>query len=43
MERFAVKRGLEKSIGGNAGLAEIAAEYFENVSADNDSMVLLES
>ncbi|MEC8874737.1 MAG: DUF5611 family protein [Candidatus Thermoplasmatota archaeon] len=38
MERFAVKRGLEKSIGGNAGLAEIAAEYFENVSADNDGV-----
>ncbi len=34
MERFAVKRGLEKSIGGNAGLAKMAAQHFENVQAN---------
>ena len=36
MEKFAVKRGLQKSIGGNAGLAKLATEYFENVNADSD-------
>ncbi len=36
MEKFAVKRGLEKSIGGNAGLAKLATEYFENINADAD-------
>ena len=34
MERFAVKRGVEKSIGGNAGLAKLAAQHFENVRAN---------
>ena len=34
MERFAVKRGVEKSIGGNAGLAKLAAQHFENVQAN---------
>ena len=34
MERFAVKRGIEKSIGGNAGLAKLAAQHFENVQAN---------
>ena len=34
MERFAVKRGLEKSIGGNAGLAKMAAQHFDNVQAN---------
>lgn len=36
MERFAVKRGLQKKIGGSAGLAKIAAGYFENINADAD-------
>ena len=36
MERFAVKRGLQKKMGGSAGLAKIAAGYFENVNADAD-------
>lgn len=31
MERFEVKRGLVKSIGGNAGLAKLAAENFNDV------------
>ena len=34
MERFAVKRGLQKKMGGSAGLAKIAAGYFEDVNAD---------
>ena len=34
MERFAVKRGIEKTIGGNAGLAKLAAQHFENVQAN---------
>ena len=34
MERFAVKRGVEKSIGGNAGLAKLAAQHFEIVQAN---------
>lgn len=34
MERFAVKRGVEKSIGGNAGLAKLAAQHFESVQAN---------
>ena len=36
MERFALKRGLLKKMGGSAGLAKIAAGYFENVNADAD-------
>lgn len=36
MERFAVKRGVEKSIGGNAGLAKLAAQHFENVQANEE-------
>ena len=36
MERFAVKRGLEKSIGGNAGLAKLAAQHFNNVQANSE-------
>ncbi|MBA4734769.1 MAG: DUF5611 family protein [Candidatus Poseidoniales archaeon] len=36
MERFAVKRGLEKSIGGNAGLAKMAAQHFDNVQANSE-------
>ena len=34
MERFAVKRGLQKGMGGSAGLAKIAAGYFDDVNAD---------
>ncbi|MBP66123.1 MAG: hypothetical protein CMA67_02585 [Euryarchaeota archaeon] len=34
MERFAVKRGLEKTIGGNAGLAKLAAQHFNDVQAN---------
>lgn len=36
MERFAVKRGVEKSIGGNAGLCKKAAEYFDGIQANGD-------
>lgn len=36
MERFAVKRGLEKSIGGNSGLAKLAAQHFDNVQANSE-------
>ena len=36
MEKFAVRRGLQKSLGGNAGLAKLATEYFENINADSE-------
>jgi hypothetical protein len=36
MERFAVKRGVIKSMGGNAGLAKLATKYFENINVDAD-------
>ena len=36
MERFAVKRGLQKKMGGSAGLAKIATGYFEDVNADGE-------
>ena len=36
MERFHVRRGHEKKTGGNAGLAKLAAEAFDGVSADVD-------
>jgi len=38
MERFAVKRGLEKTIGGNAGLARIATNYFEDIQVDAEGV-----
>jgi len=38
MERFEVKRGLEKSIGGNAGLAKLATKYFDNVVVNSDGV-----
>ena len=38
MERFAVKRGLIKSMGGNAGLAKLATTYFENINVDADGV-----
>ena len=31
MERFEVKRGIIKSMGGNAGLAKLATEHFNDV------------
>lgn len=36
MEKFSVKRGLIKQIGGNAGLAKLATEYFDDVNANSD-------
>jgi len=36
MEKFAVRRGIQKSLGGNAGLAKLATEYFENINADGE-------
>ena len=36
MEKFSVKRGLIKQIGGNAGLAKLATEYFDNVNVNSD-------
>lgn len=36
MEKFSVKRGLVKQIGGNAGLAKLATQYFDNVNANSD-------
>ncbi len=38
MERFAVKRGLIKSMGGNAGLAKLATQYFEHINVDADGV-----
>ncbi len=35
MEKFSVKRGLIKQIGGNAGLAKLATQYFDNVNANS--------
>lgn len=38
MEKFSVKRGLEKQIGGNAGLAKLATKYFDAVNADSEGV-----
>ena len=38
MERFAVKRGLIKSMGGNAGLAKLATTYFENINVNSEGV-----
>ena len=38
MERFEVKRGLVKSMGGNAGLAKMATGYFESIEVDADGV-----
>ena len=38
MERFAVKRGLEKKMGGNAGLAKLAAQYFDNLQVNGEGV-----
>ncbi|RJU80035.1 MAG: hypothetical protein DWC09_08275 [Candidatus Poseidoniales archaeon] len=38
MERFAVKRGLEKKIGGNAGLARLATNYFDNIEVNAEGV-----
>jgi len=48
MERFEVKRGLVKSMGGNAGLAKLATEYFNEVEVNAEgvftaSFAILES
>ena len=38
MERFAVKRGLEKKMGGNAGLSKLAAQYFDDLQVDAEGL-----
>lgn len=38
MERFAVKRGLEKKIGGNAGLARTATQYFDDIQVNAEGV-----
>ena len=38
MEKFSVKRGIVKQIGGNAGLAKLATEYFDGVNANSEGV-----
>ena len=38
MERFAVKRGLIKSMGGNAGLAKLATAYFDDINVNAEGV-----
>ena len=38
MERFEVKRGLVKTMGGNAGLAKLATEHFNDVEVNADGV-----
>ena len=38
MERFAVKRGLQKKMGGNAGLSQLAAQYFTDLQVNADGV-----
>jgi len=38
MERFEVKRGVIKSIGGNAGLARLATKHFNDVEVNADGV-----
>ena len=38
MERFAVKRGLIKTMGGNAGLAKLATAYFDDINVDAEGV-----
>ncbi len=38
MEKFSVKRGLVKQMGGNAGLAKLATQYFDGVSANAEGV-----
>ena len=38
MERFEVKRGMIKSIGGNAGLCKLATEHFNDVVVNSDGV-----
>jgi len=38
MEKFSVKRGLVKQMGGNAGLAKLATQYFDDVSANAEGI-----
>ena len=40
MERFEVKRGLVKSMGGNAGLAKLATEHFNDVEVNADGVFI---
>ena len=38
MERFEVKRGVIKSMGGNAGLARLATQHFNDVEVNADGV-----
>ena len=38
METFEVKRGLMKTLGGNAGLAKLATQYFDDIEVDADGV-----
>ena len=38
MERFEVKRGIIKSMNGNAGLAKLATEFFNDVEVNADGV-----
>ena len=38
MERFEVKRGVIKSMGGNAGLAKLATQHFNDVEVNADGV-----
>ena len=38
MERFEVKRGIVKSMGGNAGLAKLATEHFNDVEVNAEGV-----
>ncbi len=38
MERFEVKRGLVKTMGGNAGLSKLATEHFNDVEVNTDGI-----
>lgn len=38
MERFEVKRGLVKTMGGNAGLSKLATEHFNGVEVNADGV-----
>lgn len=40
MERFEVKRGLVKTMGGNAGLAKLATEHFNDVEVNADGVFI---
>ena len=38
MERFEVKRGIIKSMNGNAGFAKLATEFFNDVEVNSDGV-----